>query len=51
MVMKDVFDWISVFIFSENIFTNESKTKNNKILISVEINNLIVSKISKSNMF
>ena len=31
----DVFGWISVFIFSENIFPNESKTGNNKILFSI----------------
>ena len=28
---KDVFDWIFVFIFSEDIFPNESETENNKI--------------------
>jgi len=40
----NVFGWISVFIFSENIFPNEPKTGNNKIsflVFSIEIRNLI----------
>ena len=36
---KNVFGWISVFIFSENIFPNEPKTENNQISFSVEIKN------------
>jgi len=34
---ENVFDWIFVFIFNENIFPNEPKTGNNKISFSVEI--------------
>jgi len=42
---ENVFDWISVFIFSENIFPNEPKTGNNKISFSVEVRNLILGKM------
>ena len=44
----NVFGWISVFIFSENIFSNKPKTGNNKISISefsVETRNLILGKM------
>ena len=37
--------WISVFIFSENIFSNEPKIRNNKISFSVKIKNLILDKM------
>jgi len=45
---ENVFDWIFVFIFCENIFSNESKIKNNKISFSVFLvksKNLILPKI------
>ena len=32
---ENLFGWISIFIFSENIFPNEPKTENNKISFSV----------------
>jgi len=41
----NVFSWIFVFIFSENIFPNEPKTGNNKISFSVKIKNLILDKM------
>ena len=42
---ENVFGWIYVFIFSENIFPNEPKTGNNKISFSVETKNLILGKM------
>ena len=39
------FGWIFENIFSENIFSNEPKTGNNKISFSVEIKNLILGKM------
>jgi len=42
---EDVFGWVSVFIFSENIFSNEPKTENNEISFSVETRNLILDKM------
>jgi len=41
----NVFGWIFVFIFSENIFPNEPKAGNNKISFSVETRNLILGKM------
>jgi len=44
----NVFGWISIFIFSENIFPNELKTGNNKIsfsVFSVETKNFILGKM------
>ena len=44
----NVFGWIFVFIFSENIFPNEPKTGNNKIsflVFLVETKNLILGKM------
>lgn len=40
-----MFGWISIFSFSKNIFSDESKIENNKISFLVEIRNLILSKI------
>jgi len=42
---ENIFDWISVFIFSENIFPNEPKIENNKISFSIKIRNLILGKM------
>jgi len=41
----NAFGWIFENIFSENIFPNEPKTENNKILFSVETMNLILDKM------
>jgi len=32
---ENVFGWISIFMFSENIFPNEPNSGNNKILFSL----------------
>jgi len=45
---ENMFGWIFKDIFSENIFSNEPKTENNKILFlvfSIEIRNLILGKM------
>ena len=42
---ENMFGWIFKNIFNENIFSNEPKLKNNKILFWVEIMNLILDKM------
>jgi len=45
---KNTFGWIFENIFSENIFSNEQKTGNNKIsfsVFSIEIRNFILGKM------